>query len=94
MEILYNYKPYDKPRKGVFLIETKEYKLPGGWVRAQTEATVIGECDEVYVEYLKPTSHGEWVGNEVIQHEYILPLGFHKSRLVRWVDEPQLQLAI
>jgi hypothetical protein len=86
MEILYNYKAYDTPKKGVFNVETGEYKLPIGWLQKEVECIIIGETDLHYVEELLPSSHGEWVGDVVVEHKYILPIGLHKSRLVKWID--------
>lgn len=84
-KVLYNYIPYEVPKLGVFNITTGEYKLPGGWLLRQDQILIIGESDDCFIEKLQPSSHGEWVGDTVIQTEYILPLGIHKSRLVKWI---------
>lgn len=86
MEILYNYKPYDLPKTGEFWTETNEYRLPGGWVKKLETLTIIGEDDTAFVYRLKETGHGEWIDGQVVQLQYILPIGIHKSRLHRWLD--------
>lgn len=85
LSILYNYIPYEVPKLGVFNITSGEYKLPNGWLLNQDEILIIGETDDCYIAKLQPASHGEWVGEEVKKIEYILPLGVHKSRLVKWI---------
>jgi len=90
MEVLYNYKAYPHPRKAIFSIDTNVYGR-NGWVHKDEEHTIIGEDFDCYVTKLLSSGHGEWVGEEVIQRTYILPIGIHKSRLVKWVDT-QLEL--
>ena len=93
LPVLFNFRPYRKERIGVFLIEKipAEYIIPDGWVREEAEATIIGETDDSYVYKLKPSEHNEWVGKEIATIKYILPLGIHKSRFVKW-HSAQLQL--
>jgi len=85
MNVLYNYREYENPRKAIFMIDTNEYG-PHGWINQEEEHTIIGECDDSYTTKLVPSGHGEWVGDTVIQLTYILPIGIHKSRFVRWID--------
>lgn len=94
MEILYNYKPYTIPRSGFFLVETGEYRLPKGWIQKAVKETIIGETDNDFVTELIESGYGEWVGDKVIQHQYILPIGYHKSRLFKWDDYLQLKLSL
>ncbi len=91
--VLYNYQKYETEKKGIFRITTNQYKLPEGWVCKEEELTIIGETDDSYVEKLVPSESGEWVGDVVLSYNYILPIGVHKSRLVRWTHG-QLTLAI
>jgi hypothetical protein len=84
MKILYNFVPYSKPQKGIFFQSTDDYNLPDGWGRKEINITIIGETKDCYIYQLKETSHGEWIGDKVIQHKYILPVGIHKSRLKLW----------
>lgn len=83
MKVLYNYKPYQFPMTGLFNITTDVYD--NGWKLSQEKKLIIGEDDDSYVYQLLNSGHGEWVGEKVIQHKYILPIGIHKSRLVKWV---------
>lgn len=82
--ILYNFKKYDIPVMGIFRVETGLYGKDG-WIRKEEQNLIIGETENMYVTKLYESGHGEWVGNEIIQHEYILPSGPHKSRLVKWM---------
>jgi hypothetical protein len=91
MEILYDFKRYPAPRSGVFQITTDEYG-PDGWVLKEEVYTIIGETDDIFVSRLEESGHGEWIGEEVVQREYILPIGIHKSRLVTWLPHVQLSL--
>lgn len=86
MEILYDYKPYEHPKNGLFRVETNEYKLPGGWIQKLEAIKIIGETDLHFIYELRESGHGEWIGSEVINYKYILPIGIHKSRLERWID--------
>lgn len=86
-----DYKGYQFSKMGVFEVDTNEYKLPGGWIQKEEEHLIIGEDEHIYVTKFLPHCHGEWVGDVVIQTNYIIAIGLHKSRLVRW-KETQLQL--
>jgi hypothetical protein len=91
MKILYNYKAYENPLYGIFSVEIvpNEYKLPEGWLCEEREFRIIGECDDSYVTRLQETTGNEW-GVEV-QDKFVLPIGIHKSRFIRWVSN-QLSL--
>jgi hypothetical protein len=91
MKPLFEFKAFDQPKLGVFRVETGEYTLPVGWVKKEEEITIIGETDDSFVYKLVPSGHGEWgVGDTVVQHNYILPIGVHKSRFVRWNSQLNL----
>ena len=87
MDILYDFRKYDTPRFGVFKVHTGEYGInPTGWIDKDVKMKIIGEAGDNFIEYLKEGGHGEWIGTVVTQKKYILPIGPHKSRLVRWID--------
>lgn len=88
--ILYNFIPYDTPRLATYEHHTNEYELPKGWLNEPKSVLVIGETKESFVTELKSSEHGEWTDRQVL-YKYILPLGFHKSRLIKW-EETQLTL--
>jgi hypothetical protein len=90
--ILYNYKPFPKYKFGLFNIHTDVYKLPGGWVQKQEEYLIIGEDDTAYITKLQESTQGEWIGDKIVESTFILPLGIHKSRLIKWI--PILELNI
>lgn len=93
MKPIYNYQPYPTPKVGLFSVNKtpSEYRLPGGWVQEEKEHTIIGETDEHYITELKPTKTGFWEDDKRWTERYLLPLGPHKSRLVKWVAG-QLQM--
>jgi hypothetical protein len=85
MKVLYDYKQFSTPKKGLFRIDINKYDIKrGGWLQKEVEHTIIGETDDSFITHLKPSEEGEWVGNKVVKHKFILPLGIHKSRLVQW----------
>lgn len=86
--ILYGYVQYTTPRVGLFAITGDKYELATGWQRIEKSLVIIGEDSTAYVEKLVETGHGEWVGETIVQYKYTLPVGVHKSRLIRWLDEP------
>jgi hypothetical protein len=79
---------YPVPKKGVFSVCKKDaqYILPDGWENELKEYTIIGEDDTEYVYMLQPFEYGLWVGNKVVNYKTILPMGVHKSRLVKWTS--------
>lgn len=83
--ILYNYIPYAQKRKGLFRVETREYKLPGpGWVQVLEEMTIIGENDHCYVKHLiEGVGHDR--NDEKYGKPYKLGVGSHKTRLEKWL---------
>jgi hypothetical protein len=86
--ILYGFKKYDLPRKGVFSVPKEDggYSLPGGWEQELKEFLIIGEDNTSFVYRLQESEQGEWLGNRVVQSKVVLPIGVHKSRLVRWTS--------
>lgn len=98
MRILYNYKPYDKPKKARYFQTGNEYgidKVTGllGWSKVEVETIVIGEDEHSYIEQLKEhrccdTSEADY--GEVV----LLPCGFHKSRLLEWLKLSGQQLTL
>lgn len=84
---------YNEPRKVVYLSETGIYDIQnGGWQRKEVETTVIGEDNDSFIEHYKVMSCGYWDELGRYTAHYCTPMGFHKSRFVRWVDGVQLSL--
>jgi hypothetical protein len=67
---------YDTPRTGVFNIDHLETKNP--------EMTIIAETDDLYVKWFLVDSDPLPFGVTGKEEEYILPMGIHKSRLIKW----------
>jgi len=86
MPILYDFVKYDSPRKGLFRVEKHNgaYTLEGGWEFEEKELIIIGEIDINYVEKLVPYNENK---NKIC----LLPIGVHKSRLIKWCN---IQLTI
>ncbi len=79
--MMYNYKPYDKPLKARYNQYGGEYVVDEetgyyGWSQVEVETVVIGETEDTFVFKL--------IGP--------IPIGFHKSRLVKWLESRQLTL--
>lgn len=91
--VLYNFFKYDCPRIGLFSVPKKggKYNLYTGWENNIVKFQIIGEDSTSYVYELKEIEEGIWKGNKVIRKKFMLPIGIHKSRLVRWVTG-QLEL--
>jgi hypothetical protein len=89
MEVEYNYRPYIIPKRAVYYASGNDYvkdPVTGllGWSRIEREALVIGEDDTSFVTELK-----EHKNRDSWSVDYgkvcLLPLGFHKSRLKKWL---------
>jgi hypothetical protein len=89
--IIYDFKPFKDPANAIFKIPTDKYDDKP--VTKEQEFTIIGETDDQYIYQLKKTEQGEWIGNRVFNQKFVLPIGIHKSRLIRWTTG-QLTLAI
>lgn len=98
MKVEYNFKPYSKPMKALYYQTGNDYvkdKLTGlfGWSRIIVETVVIGEDDTSYIEILKEYRNCDtWDKN--YGEVSLLPLGFHKSRLIKWIPMTGLQLSL
>lgn len=83
MEILYNYQPYQIPKQGVFNVSFEYGHNENGvldMIQKSETAQIIGETDDQYINELKPCSN---IFGGV--PDSLLPLGFHKTRLLRWL---------
>lgn len=86
--ILYNFIPYDMPRLATYSHPGNKYDLKkGGWQNIPKTVLVIGEDEHSFITELRPSEseEGEWTDKYVL-YKFILPLGFHKSRLIKWED--------
>lgn len=81
---------YDSPRKGIFNIHSGIYGK-NGWEQRKEERTIIGETETSFVERISKSTFGFWVGSRKIKRRYTIPVGLHKSRLVKWIPS-QLEL--
>lgn len=88
--ILYNFVPYETPRLAIYNSPGETYELPRGWIDVPKTVLIIGETKDSYITELRPSEHGEWTEKRIL-YKYILPLGFHKSRFIKW-EETQLKL--
>lgn len=98
MNVEYNFKPYQKPKKALFCQTGTDYikdPITGllGWSEILLETQVIGEDDTRYIEYLK-----EYQNCDTWDKHYgeisLLPIGFHKSRLIKWIPTTGQQLSL
>lgn len=85
------YKQYLTPKKACFFETGDKYILNknevSGWEKIYVEAIVIGEDDQTYitrfVEHKICDANDPKYGDTVL-----IPLGFHKTRFVKWLLEP------
>ncbi|MBK6546422.1 MAG: hypothetical protein IPG12_14290 [Saprospiraceae bacterium] len=84
--VLLDFHKYDVPKRAIFRTENRgETIVPGGRVLLEIEENIIGETKDKYITRLFPFDHGEWRGNIGLKRFSIMPIGIHKSRLVKWV---------
>lgn len=79
---VYNYIHYEKPVKMYFYVETGNYQLPLGWLQKVVEKIIIGEANGMFVTRLT-LSTGSDSRNSDYKKEFYLPVGPHKSRLLK-----------
>lgn len=98
MKVEYNFKPYPEPKKALYYQTGNDYikdPVTGllGWSKVVVETVVIGEDDTSYVEHLK-----EYRNCDTCDRDYgkvsLLPIGFHKSRLIKWIPTSGQQLEL
>ncbi len=82
---------YKTPRKAIYNSPEGKYHPVKGWLQVEREVLVLGETDSIYITEIRESSltHNDELGCYTSQ--YCFPVGFHKSRLVKWVTT-QLEL--
>lgn len=78
-----DYQAYDNPKKCLYKCPDGKYNYISGWDTPK-ETMVIGETEHCYIYELRPIS-------DFNVFKYLLPIGFHKSRLIKWLPT-QLQM--
>lgn len=78
IQILYDYKPFDESKLGLFNASV------GGEFK-NDKILIIGETDLHYIFKLEKVTEGTWIDDKVIYETFILPIGIHKSRLIQWL---------
>lgn len=98
MKIENNFKPYSQPKKALYNQTGYEYILDPitglfGWSQIQVEVQVIGEDDTCFITELK-----KYINCDTSDNDYgkttLLPIGFHKSRFIKWIPVPGQQLLL
>lgn len=82
LPIIGEFEAYEFPKKAIYNLDANEYVLGIGWLQVEKETTVIGEDKDCYIEELRPVSEPTKFSNKI---KFLLPIGFHKSRLIRWL---------
>lgn len=72
MNEISDYVAYEIPRLALYNAGF-EYDSKLNWVDIEKQTLVLGEDSHFYVEEIKPSEWGD------------LHLGFHKSRLIKWM---------
>lgn len=98
MKVEYNFKPYLQPKTALYYQTGNDYgKDPEtgllGLSKVVKETIVIGEDDTSYVEYLKEHRNCDTWDKDYGKIS-LLPIGFHKSRLLKWLPTPGQQLML
>lgn len=96
--LIFNYKPYSIPKKALYSQTGNEYivdKKTGylGWSIIEKEAIVIGEDEIFFVTELKKHQVCDTTDSHYGK-TVLLPIGFHKSRLIEWLPLPGDQLEL
>lgn len=98
MKVEYNFKRYEQSKKAMYYLTGHDYEIDPvtglyGWSKIVKEAIVIGEDDTSYIEILKEDRNCDtW--DKDYGTVSLLPLGFHKSRLIKWLPMPGRQLML
>jgi len=87
----YGFEPYEIPRNGLFSVHTGIWQSSGGWENKNEAHLIIGETSDCYIYKLIPSEERRWKGSKVVRESFMLPIGLHKTRLIRWLPT-QLQL--
>lgn len=82
---------YKTPRKAIYNSHEGKYHPVKGWLQVEREVLVIGETADNYVYEFQESSCPHWDELGRYTTHYCFAVGFHKSRLVKWVTT-QLQL--
>jgi hypothetical protein len=83
---------YEHPKNAIYRETTNEYdSARGGWISIEKQATVIGEDEHFYVTRTVNTCEYNFTPNDTIKGNFLYGIGFHKSRLVKFV-ETQLEM--
>ena len=80
-----SYVEYDKPKIGLFKVETGKWGK-NGWERKEVRDLIIGETDIEYVtRFIISKGFTIPYSGEVVPDKKI-SLGYHKSRLIKWLN--------
>lgn len=81
-------KPYPSPRIGLFEVNSPDntYTLKDGWQQVQKRAVIIGEDHDTYITQVMTSARHLWYEGFRYDTTVTVPLGIHKSRLIRWFD--------
>lgn len=96
MKVEYNFNLYKQPKIALYYQTGSDYIKDDEtgllcWSKIKVEAKVIGEDDTCYVTELKRHRNCDTLDNDYGKIS-LLPLGFHKSRLIKWIPTKGQQL--
>ena len=83
-EPYYSFKRYEKPKTGIFKINTDEFNPQRGWVYNEEKHQIIGEDRILYITGVLNTEKTEWIDDCMITRQIVIPLGINKTRLLTW----------
>jgi hypothetical protein len=98
MQILFNFKRYERPKKAILYSNGNNYIYNNkencfGWEKIEKEETIIGEDETSYI--IKLIKYKECDINDINYNKIVLlPVGYHKSRLIKFIHESGQQLLL
>jgi|SRR5690606_12034951 len=97
MKALFGFKPYKQPKKCLFKADSGKPIIDKNnlysWSTIEKEAIIIGEDDTSFVYELKEYTVSDTT-DPLYGKTVLLPLGFHKTRLIKWLCLPGEQLKL
>lgn len=98
IEILFDYIAYPSPKKALLFQSGNEYVFDknngySGWSKVEKVEIIIGESDTSYITELKEYRECDTNDSDYGKMK-LLPLGYHKSRLLKWLHTPGEQLSL
>jgi len=90
-QYLHGLRLYEHPKLAVYKESVNELLTTDGFKTKEVEVKVIGENDYMYITKIFETDKFMTIPGEYIYGNLVYGIGFHKTRMIRFV-ETQLEL--